>query len=175
VNARHVALTALLAVALMVSGCSGSPEPVGTTQGFATEEEAFAAAEETYRAYVDALNQVDLSDPATFEPVFALTTGDANANTRQTLSEMHANGWTVVGNSLPATVEPVDYVRPAVTLAVCLDVSDVEVVDAGGESVVADDRGDVQSVLVTIEASEQSPQMTVDQIDARSGEPLCEP
>ncbi len=50
---------------------------------FASEEEAFAAAEETYRAYVDALNQVDLSDPETFEAVYAWTTGDANADERK--------------------------------------------------------------------------------------------
>ena len=54
---------------------------------FATEEEAFAAAEETYREYVDALNQVDLSDPETFEAVYAWTTGDANAKERERSSQ----------------------------------------------------------------------------------------
>lgn len=172
-NARHVALTALVAVALTVSGCSGTPAPAESTPGFTTEEEAFAAAEETYRAYVDALNQVDLSDPETFEPVFALTTGDANANIRQTLSEMHADRWTVSGESIPTTIEPVDVVSARVSLAVCLDVSDVRVVDGTRASVVAANRGDVQSVLVTIGATNQTTSATVEQIDARTGEPLC--
>src|SRR5688500_5990965 len=68
---RSVALAAPALVTGLLAGCAGDPEPAETTHGFASEEEAFAAAEETYRAYVDALNQVDLSDPETFEPVLA--------------------------------------------------------------------------------------------------------
>ncbi|HOQ22628.1 MAG TPA: hypothetical protein PLN62_09415, partial [Microbacterium sp.] len=60
---------ALLALAL-VTGCAPEPAPTPTPTGFASDDEAFAAAEATYRAYVDALNAVDLSDPATFEPVY---------------------------------------------------------------------------------------------------------
>ena len=64
------ALGALLMLTL--AGCT-TPEPTDPTptptSAFASEEEAFAAAEATYRAYVDALNEVDLSDPETFEPV----------------------------------------------------------------------------------------------------------
>ncbi len=87
-----VAASALAAA--LLSGCTGEPAPVVSTPSFATEDEAFAAAEQTYRNYVDALNQVDLSDPATFEPVYAWTTGDANARARETFSQMHADGWT---------------------------------------------------------------------------------
>ena len=69
---------------LLLAGCAPtppgpSPEP---SVVFMTDDEAFAAAEATYRAYVDALNQVDLSDPDTFEAVYAWTTGEANANAR---------------------------------------------------------------------------------------------
>ena len=71
---------------------------------FTSEADAFAAAEETYRAYVDALNQVDLSDPETFEDVYAWTTGDANADARETFSQMHADGWTVQGDTVAAVV-----------------------------------------------------------------------
>lgn len=70
-----MAVGAVLAVVL-VSGCTPTPEPTPTPTGFANEEEAFRAAEETYRAYVDALNEVDLADPATFEPLFVWTTGE---------------------------------------------------------------------------------------------------
>ncbi|MET0860918.1 MAG: hypothetical protein ABW091_07810, partial [Microbacterium sp.] len=70
---------ALVLASAALSGCTPQPAPTPTPTGFATEDEAFAAAEETYRAYVDALNQVDLSDPETFEPVYAWTTGEANA------------------------------------------------------------------------------------------------
>ena len=77
---RVVAASLALALALgLTTGCQPEPRRHPSAPAFANEEEAFAAAEETYRAYVDALNQVDLSDPETFEAVYAWTTGDANA------------------------------------------------------------------------------------------------
>src|SRR5215207_2167659 len=96
---RRVAalVVAVAVVSATATGCQPEPGPSPSGPLFASEEEAFAAAEETYRAYVDALNQVDLSDPETFEPVYALTTGDANAEARRALTRMHADGWTVEG------------------------------------------------------------------------------
>ncbi len=69
----------------VLTGCGAAGEPRASTPAplFSSEAEAFAAAEATYRAYVDALNQVDLSDPETFEAVYAWTTGDANATDRE--------------------------------------------------------------------------------------------
>ncbi len=85
---RVASVTLSLALVIAVAtGCRPEPEPSPSGPAFATEAEAFAAAEETYRAYVDALNQVDLSDPETFEAVYAWTTGDANANERRTLTQ----------------------------------------------------------------------------------------
>src|SRR5690606_38234156 len=79
--------------ALLV-GCSPEPDPTPTpTAAFASEEEAFAAAEETYRAYIDAFNAVDLQDPATFEPLLATSVGEYQSNERKQLSEMHAEGY----------------------------------------------------------------------------------
>nr|WP_246301358.1 hypothetical protein [Microbacterium immunditiarum] len=163
----------------MATGCSGQPAPEPSTPSaptFASDEEAFAAAEETYRAYVDALNAVDLSDPATFEPVFAWLTGDASADARQQLSEMHANGWQVEGTTAIVLAEG----RPpgsafATALNVCEDVSDVDVVDATGTSVVSGDRPDVQPVLVGFELSVTSPTgLLMSSIEGRQGPPLCE-
>lgn len=93
--ARVALLGALLAGAL--TACTPEPEPTPTPP-FATEAEAFAAAEATYRAYVDALNAVDLSDPATFEDVYAWTTGELNANDRRGLTNYHAEGVVEVGS-----------------------------------------------------------------------------
>ncbi len=106
---RVAAVTIALALAVCVmTGCQPEPEPSPSAPAFATEEEAFAAAEETYREYVDALNQVDLSDPETFEAVYSWTTGDANAGARESFSEMHADGWTVAGESLVGTTRYIE-------------------------------------------------------------------
>ena len=175
---RTVAATAAAMLALaLAAGCTPTPEPTPTPTGFASDAEAFRAAEETYRAYVDALNQVDLADPKTFEPVFAWTTGDANRAARKSFTEMHANGWTVEGLSLPLLVElrAFDRSSQTVSLSVCLNVSDVQLRDAAGESVVAADRRDVQSMAVDMaRASAADPELLlISKIDGREGDPEC--
>ncbi|GAA1733979.1 hypothetical protein [Microbacterium paludicola] len=152
-------LVALLVVGL--TGCtgapapdpSGSPSPAAT--GFASEDEAFAAAEETYRAYNQATNAVQLDDPESFQGVFDLTVGDYNAHQRETLSQMHAAGWTVSGETRYSrfTTESFDPETQSVVVTVCVDVSDVEVLDVAGNSVVSDERPDRQAARITMEES----------------------
>lgn len=152
---RGSAVAAVL-VSVALTGCgTPAPAPTPTPTGFATEDEAFAAAEATYRAYVDALNQVDLSDPETFEEVYAWTTGTANAEERKSLSSMHAEGWSVGGDSVVELIAPAEFDIESRqgTLVACLDVSGITLVDAGGESMVSSDRPHVQTVEVLVVAS----------------------
>ena len=174
---RTVAATAAAMLALaLAAGCTPTPEPTPTPTGFASDAEAFRAAEETYRAYVDALTQVDLRDPKTFEPLYALTTGDANRAARKSFTEMHANGWTVEGESVVALVEPLSDGEPytdGVELAVCVDVSDVQVVDADGQSTTGE-RPKEQSLLVSFElAPESTSGWLISSFAGRQGEPSC--
>jgi hypothetical protein len=178
---RRASAAALTAVVLAlaagaVTGC-GSPTPSPTpsaTPAFATEEEAFAAAEATYRAYVEALNAVDLSDPATFEPVYAWTTGDANAGARESFSQMHADGWTVGGQSTVALFQLHDYAEDIVA-DVCLDVSLVTVVDASTTSMVDPERSNVQAMRVRFhDTSASTTGLVIANIDGRSDGPTCE-
>ncbi len=176
-RAASIVIAVLLGAGAL-AGCGPSaPAPTPTPTGFASEAEAFAAAEATYRAYVDALNQVDLSDPSTFEEVYRWTTGDANAAIRTSLSSMAAEGWTVVGDSTVALVEPAplgNAENAAVVLAVCVDVSGVDVVDASGVSQVQADRNDTESLSVSLEYSTTSPTgALIGSFDGREGEPEC--
>ena len=166
-----------LALAGIVAGCAPTPASTPTpTSGFASDAEAFAAAEETYRAYVDALNRVDLSDPETFEDVYAWTTGELNASDRHGLSGYHADGLRVTGESVIQVLEPRATTSNWTELAACLDVSSVEVVDAAGESLVDADRADVQTLTVRLVEADESPtNMKVQSIGPREGEPKCEP
>jgi hypothetical protein len=145
------ALTVAAALAVLATGCTGSPAAGPSTPAPLTDEQAFAAAEQTYRAYVDALNQVDLSDPATFEPVYALTTGDANAAARKSFSQMSADGWQVSGESRYDGLTGLSHSSEAVQVEVCLDVTDVTVLNENGDSVVPAERRDRQPVRVTFE------------------------
>lgn len=148
---------AALALAL-TTGCvpEPAPSPSPTPTGFASEEDAFAAAEATYRAYVDALNQVDLSDPETFEPVYALTTGEALDTEKTSLTSMHANRWTVSGSTVVKGLF-VSGTRESPTAVVCLDVTDVQVRDAEGASQVAPQRRNRYALDVEFTAAEHSP------------------
>ena len=81
---RRAAAAIVLALALgLTTACQPEPSPSPSAPAFANEEEAFAAAEETYRAYVDALNQVDLSDPGDFRGCICLDDGEANAGAKK--------------------------------------------------------------------------------------------
>jgi len=175
---RAPLIVAVACVVFLMSGCHGEPVPVKTTPLFASEEEAFAAAEETYRAYVDALNQVDLSDPETFEPVFALTTGEFQTSERKSFSEMSANRWSVGGESSVRRVDPVSYTEsgdPAIVLGSCLDVSAVTLVDASGSSLVDPTRPNVQSTHITfVHARSTEHGVLISDIVGADLEPPCE-
>lgn len=154
------AAVALALVVGMTTGCQPEPTPSPSGPVFANEDEAFAAAEETYRAYVDALNQVDLSDPETFEAVYAWTTGEANANERKTLTQMHADGWQVSGSTAISGFhgQTAELKTPAgVEAIVCSDVTKVSVIDANGQSMVSDERPDVYALSVEFIESGTTP------------------
>lgn len=170
-------IIALAVVAGLTSGCVPEPTSSPSPTGFATEEEAFAAAEATYRAYVDALNQVDLSDPETFEAVYAWTTGELNATDRKGLTAYHAEGAKVSGTTTPTLVELSSFEVPmdSVSLATCIDVSTVDVVNADGISLVDPDRTDVQSLIVTlIHNADSKTGLVIESIGPREGGPSCD-
>lgn len=140
-----------MALALVLTGCR--PEPaVEPTPTFSSEAEAFAAAEATYREYVKALNEVDLSDPETFEDVYAWTTGELNASDRESFSGWHAEGLQKVGlaHLISVTGRSLVPEEGMITVAACYDVSDVDVRDAAGNSVVDPNRPDIQALEVTL-------------------------
>lgn len=145
---RFSPLAVLTGLALSIgvlSGCTPTPEPTPTpTSAFASEEEAFAAAEETYRAYNDALNQVDPSSPDTFEKLFELSSGSFEQADRENFSIMHADGHTIEGQAEVLSFTGHETAPPfdTVTAIVCLDVSEVIVRDVNGDSLVNPNRPD---------------------------------
>ena len=171
---RRIVL-ALVAVvtATVMSGC-GAPAPSPTpTPTALSEAEAYAAAEATYRAYVDALNRVDLADPATFEPVFALTTGELNEIDRRDFSQLHADGITFIGANVVRSVTPVDHSNGRVDLGVCYDVSATDLVTSTGDSIVDADRIGVQALQVSLQPSSSSSTFYVSRVGAWTSEQSC--
>jgi len=172
---RAAALPLALAAALSLSACASPAPTPSESPSAATEAEAFAAAEATYRAYVDALNAVDLSDPATFEPVYAWTTGDANSGARESFSQMHADGWTVDGTSVVGSFSRLSpNEKGNVSLIACLDVSSVTLTDLSGTSMVSPDRPAVQVVRVdTVVSPLSNTGMLISRLDGYENGSVC--
>ncbi|MFS0894031.1 hypothetical protein [Microbacterium sp. 179-I 3D3 NHS] len=142
----------LVLLSLLVSACSPTPQPTPTpTPAFASEEEAFAAAEETYRAYIDALNEVDLDDPGSFEPVFARSTGEFESGDRKNLSTLSAEGLTISGSNIVTGFVPLDVKLSTseVLARVCVDVSGVLITDEAGVSHVSPERSGTYAINVS--------------------------
>ena len=99
---------------------------------------------------------VELADPETFEAVYAWTTGEANAAAREYLTQLHADGASLHGESRVSSVAPMAS-TPVTSLAVCLDVQEVHLLDATGESMVDDSRPDKQSFEVGFILSRNAP------------------
>lgn len=154
----RLALPALLAIALAaLVGCGPIADPTPTpTPVFASKEAAFTAAEEVYRAYNAALNAIDPSDPATFEPVFELSSGSFETADRENLSIMHAEGHSIDGDSVVTSFrgESVSAGFSVVKALVCLDVSAVQITDKNGASVVAEGRPNVYALAVSFKADD---------------------
>ena len=153
IRERRFAAAATLALALaLTTACAPDPAPTPSPTGFASQEEAFAAAEATVRGYFDASNQVDLADPRTYEALFALTTGEQNAFDRKRYSEYNAEGLSMRGASEVLSVTPVSW-DPTEGIAVvdaCVDVSSVEISRRDGSSAISPDRPDQQSLEVIL-------------------------
>lgn len=157
---RRQATAALVVAALLTSGCGSpatppTPDPTASSSSPIDDDAAaFAAAEATYRAYVDALNAVDLSDPATFEPVYALTTGEMRDEVETSLGDMRDQGWRVEGDSVIGYVVPQEVAGSTVSLDVCLDVGQVIVKDVEGKKVTSEDRTSLQRLEVVVASDE---------------------
>ena len=168
------AALAFVLAAGAISGCSPQPEPEDPPQ-FASEEEAFAAAEETYRAYVDAVNQVDLSDPESFEDVYVWTSGVLNAEERKSFSQMHADGWIVDGTSVILRIDHLSAKADfdEVSLGACVDVTGITLTDGSGASQVSADRPPTQSAAVALMSGESPTGYLVSDITGMALEPPC--
>jgi hypothetical protein len=143
-------LVAAGALALSTSGCLGKPEPTPTpTVAFATDEEAFAAAEETYRAYVDALNARKLDENSLPDPI-DFTFGEALEDELRANEIIKEADLAVVGNSQVVDVTPGRHVpAESTTIDVCIDSSETRVLDSDGEDVTPEDRD--ERVLLEVE------------------------
>ena len=142
------ALSVMLVLALAGCTTSDAVEPT-PTPGFASEEEAFAAAEETYRAYVDAVN-ARREDPAAENPQHFLIGSalEADIDTQRLLDESDVR---IVGPNTLTTFEGLSSAEDMmnVTAVACVDASTSQVVNEQGQNVTPADRDTSVALDVT--------------------------
>jgi len=146
---RPLALVAAIAGAISLAGCVPEPAPTPTPTGFASEEEAFAAAEETYRAYIEATNKRNSgedSDPTAYLVGEALS---ADEDVRDLLEETQRS---FQGEFKMLSFKPIEFQRVAnafsVSAIVCMDSTDVIVVDSNGTNVTPEDDVPIYALAV---------------------------
>ena len=136
----------------LLVGCSPEPEPTPTpTAAFASEEDAFAAAEKVYREYNDAANAriagKPSPDPQDYLSGLAL---EADISTQNLLQEngVHLQGAGVI-SSFDGSDSDIRGTLATIFARVCLDASGTIVANADGEDVTPSDRPDVSALEVT--------------------------
>lgn len=140
-----LALLALAASAL--SACAPTPEPTPTaTAAFASEEEAFAAAEEVYRDYNDAGGDGP-------QAANDYLTGNALEANLTTIRYLEQNDLKLAGSSTITSFNGFDASvttqTPRVEAVVCLNLDTVRVLDSDGNDVTPPDRESVARLSVT--------------------------
>ena len=135
---RIFALAAVCAGVVVLSGCAPAEEPTPTpTAAFASDEEAFAAAEETYRAYVDALNEA--RDGSDVDPL-AFLVGDALTDSIEIVSLLRENEQTITGKTEVVSFSGERVAEGKTVGHVCIDVGDTRVLTLDGTDQTPDDR-----------------------------------
>lgn len=150
---------AVMAAALVLaslSGCAPSPAPSRTpsstpyaTPVFSSDKEALAAATKAYAAYIKVSDEIAHDGGAHPERIKAVATGSALADALKGFTEYRdANAHSVGTRHFDqARIQSVD--PASVTFYVCDDVSDVQVFDESGASLVSPTRPDRTAFVVS--------------------------
>lgn len=142
----------LALAATTMSGCAPEPQPSPTpTPAFASEEEAFAAAEEVYRAYNEAGN-ARIAGESTPDPqdylIGEALAGDIDGGRFLDEQGLRLAGAGAVASFLGTDVTATDGTT-AISGVVCLDVAGIRLIDSAGADVTPPERTDIVAQLVT--------------------------
>jgi len=157
-----IALALLIVPVLALSGCTPTPPPAVTapkpssTPLFATEDEALKAATEAYAAYVEVSDQIFVDGGNGRERLATVSTGDQLEVNLDGYAQAAAKGLRSTGGTTFDHVELEQYVNArhgTVLLYLCEDVSQVNVFDSSGASVVSSTRPDRAAYEVSFDWS----------------------
>lgn len=158
---------AVLLASLALTGCSPRPaltaSPSAATDApiFASDDEALAAATEAYAAYLEASNQISNEGGEGADRIGAFVTNALSPSEVEGLAAFQgANAHTVGSTSFNVfSMQSAEYANAehtSVSLYVCEDVTNVEVVDSNGMSLVSPTRMPLTAFDVHFQLNAQS-------------------
>jgi hypothetical protein len=165
----------LLLITLVLAGCT-QPDPMPTPPPtpsavpvFASDEEALAAAEEAYGKFLSATDAVIRDGGAAPERVEAYLSPELYDREVAGYEQLAQNGWHGVGSTtFELTLQYYDEQR-VVTYA-CDDVSETDVLDSNGNSVVLESRATRVAYEVEFDAAND---LRIMRKDVWSGGGVC--
>ena len=179
----HPAALALVAAALLLSGCTGDapvvlPSPQSSIAPvFASDEEALAAAEEAYGRYLaasDAINAKNGEDPQTIAP---FVHPDYLPELLAEFESFRTNKTYVEGNVEFDSIELQQYSDdldgPAqVAVYLCLDVTKARLMSEDDEDITPN-RNDRLPLEVVLETKDREPNLLIKSGELWTGEDFC--
>jgi len=183
---RPAAVTLVVAIGLTASGCATddpAPKPSTSTSAaplFASDEEALAAAEEAYAAYQAVSDAILMDGGSNPERLLLVATNEQYEAEKTGIREIAQKGYRSVGATkfdsmkLQNRDQFSSPDQPFISAYVCDDYTEVDIVDALGNSVVASDRRDrFPRVISFSKAQSGQSVVTVAAIDEWTGEDFC--
>lgn len=144
--------TVAVALGLLLTGCVGAPAPMPTPTEestaapiFASDEEALAAAEAAYQRFIDTTTMITNNGGAPSEKLKSVATGAALDEESDAAKRFREEGFRTIGivtfrvHKLQSVAQDAD-ARTVITLYVCDDLREVDLLNAAGESMVVEGR-----------------------------------
>jgi hypothetical protein len=145
-----------------------TPAPTPTPTGFTSEDEAFLAAESTYRAYVDAVNARREDSDSPVDPNSYLT-GEALESSIRAQKRLDERGVRLRGTTTVHAVTGRSASGTRVTLEICVNSAETRVLDEHDNDVTPAEREDLGSLEVDFVWSSAEPLIS----GSRSGKHSC--
>ncbi|MBB5842503.1 hypothetical protein HD599_000826 [Conyzicola lurida] len=156
------------------------PEPSPTESPlFASDEEALAAAEEAYRAYLDVENVIFAEGGVQPERIEEVAVREALQAAREGFESMKEKGYRAIGEAAFDSVELQQYAssqaseQDLVFVYMCLDFTNQDVLNLENKSVVNPDRQDRQPAEVGFDRSADGSGLILSSRNPWTGEEVC--
>lgn len=186
---RTGGLTSALVAALLLVGCTGGdPEGTDTTSETSSSSTSSSSSSSTSEptsaptadqststgavvAFVEMGDELSRSTKGDMTDLSQVSRGEARKDKMQTLSFYRSKGWRAKGKTVLDDLRQSSSTKDKASVSVCVDYSELDVVDESGESVVTADRQERVLHRYTVERDAKTDNWFVTAIE--DGGPTC--